>query len=162
MPATTQSVTYAAQVAANTNYASVTLDSRDTDAPTKTVRIDLTLSADDVAGTVISAYKLPPGTRVIPSESYIVVNDVFGATALTVDIGDIVDPDRYADGTNVLALGRFNFIDGTTIPDGETNPIEVEDTGVTATDTSLITFKIATSTTPAAGSCIVYLAYKCL
>lgn len=162
MAATTQSVTYAAQVAAATNYASTTLDKRDIGGAVQYARIDLTLTTDDVAGTVINALRLPDGARVIPSLSSIVVNDAFGATALTVDIGDIVDPDRYADGVNVLALGKKEFIDGTTIPDGETNPIEVENTGDSTTDTSLITFKIATSTTPAAGTCIVNLAYKCL
>ena len=162
MAATTQSVTYAAQVAAAANYASVTLEKRDIDGPVKLAAIDIDLSSDDVAGTVINAFQLPPGAIVLPAQSCIVVDDAFGATALTVDIGDIVDPDRYADGVNVLALGRKEFIDGTTIPDAVLNPLKVDATGVSTTDTSIVTFKIATSTTPAAGHCTVYLAYKCL
>lgn len=162
MAATTQSVTYAAQVAAAANYSAVTLDKRDIEGDVQFAHVKLALTADDVAGTVISALKLPSGARVIPSLSTIVVNDAFGATALTVDIGDIVDPDRYADGVDVLALGKKEFVHGTVVPDGETNPISVNDTGVAATDTSLITFKIATSTTPAAGTCILNVAYKCL
>lgn len=162
MAATTQSTTYAAQVAAAANYASATLEGRDIMGAVQFAKVDLTLSADDVAGTVISAFQLPPGAVVIPSLSSFVVQDVFGATALTVDVGDIVDPDRYSDGANVLALGKREFIDGTTIPDGETNPIKVDATGVAATDTSIVTFKIATSTTPSAGRLWMNLAFKCL
>lgn len=162
MAATTQSTTYAAQVAAASNYAAKTLEQRDVGGTVQFAKVDLTLTADDVAGTVIAALQLPPGAIVIPSLSSIVVQDAFGATALTVDVGDIVDPDRYSDGVDVLALGKKEFVHGTVVPDGETNPIEVEATGVASTDTSIVTFKIATSTTPAAGRCWMNLAYKCL
>jgi hypothetical protein len=161
MAATTQSVTYAAQVAAATNYAAVTLEKRDIDGPLKIAAIDIALTAEDVAGTVINAFQLPPGAIVLPALSCIVVDDAFGATALTVDIGDLTDPDRYADGVDVLALGKKEFVHGTVVPDAVLNPLKVAATG-DSTDTSVVRFKIATSTTPAAGHCTVYLAYKCL
>lgn len=162
MAATTQSTTYAAQVAANANYAAATLEQRDTGGVVQFAKVDITLSAEDVAGTVINAFQLPPHAIVIPSLSSIVVEDVFGVTALTVDIGDIVDPDRYSDGVDVLALGKKEFVHGTVVPDGEKNQIKVAATGVSTTDTSIVTFKIATSTTPAAGRCWLNLAFKCL
>lgn len=162
MAATTQTVTYAAQVAGAANFASISLEKRDIDGPVKIAAIDIDLTADDIAGTVIKAIQLPPGAIVFPAQSSIVVDDAFGATALTVDIGDIVDPDRYADGVDVLALGKKEFVHTTIVPDAVLNPLKVDATGVAATDTSIVTFKIATSTTPAVGHCTVYLAYKCL
>ena len=71
MAATTESVTYAAQVAAASNYASVTLDKRGIDSPVKIAAIDIDLTADDVAGTVINAFQLPPGAGVLPTLSSI-------------------------------------------------------------------------------------------
>ena len=162
MAATTQSTTYAAQVAAAANFAAKTLEQRDIGGLVQHAKVDLTLTADDIAGTVIKAFQLPPGAIVIPSLSSVVVQDVFGVTALTVDIGDIVDPDRYSDGVSVLALGKAEFVHGTVVPDGETNQLAVDATGVAATDTSIVTFKIATSTTPAAGRCWLNLAFKTL
>jgi hypothetical protein len=162
MAATTQSVTYAAQVAAATNYASVTLDRTTVDAPVKIAAIDLDLTADDAANTVINIFQLPPGAVVLPTLSSIVVDDAAGASALTVDVGDIVDPDRYCDGASALALGKVEFCHGTTVPDAVINPLKVNATGVAATDTSIVTLKIATSTTPAAGHFTVFLAYTCL
>ena len=161
MAATTQSATYAAQVAAESNYASVTHDRTTVDAPIKIAAISLDLTAEDVANTVITLFRRPPGAVVFPSLSSSVVDDAFGATALTVDIGDLVDPDRYADGVDVLALGKKEFVHGTVVPDAVINPLKVVQTGSTD-DTSVVRFKIATSTTPAAGHCTVYLAYTCL
>lgn len=162
MAATTQTVTYAAQVAAASNYASVTLDKRDVMGAVQLAIVDIDLTADDAAGTVINAVQLPPGAIVLPAQSCVVVDDAAGATALTVDIGDIVTADRYAAALPVLTLGRKEFIHTTSVPVGVTAPLKVDATGVSTTDTSIVTFKIKASTTPEIGHMTMYLAYKCL
>lgn len=163
MAATTQSTTYAAMVAANTNFASRTLSKIDIEGPPQYARIVVDLTAEDVATTtVLTLFKLPSGARVIPGLSFITTTDAPAASAFTVDIGDIVDPNRYADGTDATALGTRGFIDSTTVPAGETTALEVEDTGDSTTDTSTLLLTVATSTTPEVGQLIVHLAYKCL
>jgi hypothetical protein len=123
--------------------------------------IDVTMSASETATSTIDLIELPVGAIVLPELSYIIVDDAFGATALTLDVGDAVDPDRYADGVDVLALGKKSFIDSTTVPAGLTTRHECVNTGTASTTTTLIIATVATSTTPAAGTFKVTLAYKC-
>lgn len=145
-----------AQVAAASNFASRIDDKRFIEGVVQFAHIDCPVSASEVAGNTIDLIELPEGAQVIPELSNVLVTDVFGATALTLDIGDSTVGDRYSDGLNALALGQKNFVDGTAIPAACVTPIKVSGT------TCLIKAKIATSTTPAAGHFRVTLAYKCL
>ena len=163
MPKTTQSVQYAAQVAGAANFSSRIDDKRQVMGEVQTARIKVTIDAANAATDVITLLRLPPGAMVLPELSKIIVTDDCTSGALTIDICDIVDVDRYCDGANCASTGVVDFLTSAPLPDGLANPIPVAATGVSTTDTSVIIMTLATFTaTIEAGEIYVILAYKCL
>ncbi len=157
----TQSTQRIAQVAAGANFSSASrVDKRTTEGNVQYAFIDVPVTADNVALDVIEVIELPPGTIIYPELSFIVVTDDMTSGALTIDLGDIVDPDRYSDGANCASTGIVQCI-SSGFPDGFTNRYQTVDTGVAATTTTLILATLATFTaTIEAGSFRVVLAYK--
>jgi len=163
MAKTTQSVQYAAQLAAGANFSSRIDDKRQLGGDVQTARIKVVIDAANVATDVITLCKLPPGAMVLPELSKLIVTDDATSGALTIDIGDIVDVDRYCDGANCASTGVVDFLALAPLPNGLANPIPVAATGVSTTDTSIIIMTLATFTaTIEAGEIYVILAYKCL
>ena len=72
------------------------------------------------ANDTINLAIIPAGCRVIPELSY-VRRSAATATALTVDIGDSLEPDRYADGLDIKDAGTSAFTTPA-VPDGTLNP----------------------------------------
>jgi len=101
MAATTQSTEYAAQVAATTNFNDRIDDNREIGGSVQFARIEVPLTTDNAANDVITLIELPEGAIVIPELSKVLVSDDFSSGAVTVDIGDETDVDRYADGINL-------------------------------------------------------------
>lgn len=163
MPATTQSVQYAAQVAAAANFASASrLDKRATEGSLQYAFIDVVVDSANTTADVISLIELPSGAIVYPELSFISVTDDMSSGAVTIDIGDAVDVDRYCDGANCAATGTVQFLAPAT-PDGYTNRHQTVDTGVATTTTTLIKLTFAgLAATVEAGALRVVLAYKCL
>ena len=162
MAKSTQSTQYAAQVAAAASFNSRIDDKRDIEGCIQFATIQVPVTADNVATDVITLLELPPGAVVLPECSKIVVTDDMTSGALTIDIGDVVDPDRYCDGANCAAVGEVSFL-APAIPAGLATKTSVAKTGVATTDTSLVTATLATFTaTIEAGEFYVILAYKCL
>lgn len=162
MAKSTESTQYAAQVAAGANYAATRADKRTLEGAVQFAYIDVPVTADNVATDVINLIELPAGAIVIPEQSFIQVTDDMTSGALTIDIGDAVDVDRYCDGANCASTGTVQFISAA-IPDGYTNRHAVVDTGDATTTTTLIKATLATFTaTIEAGAFRVVLAYKCL
>jgi hypothetical protein len=112
---------------------------------------------------VVSLLKLPAGSFVLPELSQILVTDDITSGALTVNIGDILDADRYGVAVDIAAPGVKPFIaaGATVFPAGLAARLKVDDTGVPATDTSLVTMTMGGITTEA-GSLTVLLAFKTL
>lgn len=162
MAATTQSTQRIAQVAAAGNFASRIDDSRQVSGALQYALIDVPITADNAAADVLELIELPPGAIVYPELSRIIVTDDMSSGAVTIDIGDIVDPDRYCDGANCAAVGTVEFI-APAIPDGYTNRHAVVDTNVASTATNLILLTFATlAATVEVGQFRVILAYKTL
>lgn len=160
--AITQSTQYAAQVAAATSFNSRIDDARTISGPVQYAYIDLVFPADQAALSVVDLIELPPGSIVIPEQSSIIVSNDITSGACTVDIGDVVDVDRYCDGADIAATGTVQFL-APAYPDAFTNRYSVLDTGVTSTTTTLIKLTFATLTaTVEVGAIRVILAYKCL
>jgi hypothetical protein len=161
MAKTTQSVEYASQVASAIKFGDRIDDARTIEGSFQTATIKVVMDAANVATDVITLIQLPPGAIVLPQLSRVVVTDDMNDGAMTIDIGDIVDPDRYADGVDVAATGIKEFLTSAIAADGFVNPLKVAATGVSTTDTSLITCTIATEAgTMEAGTFYVVLAYK--
>lgn len=162
MAKSTQSTQYAAQVAAAANFATRIDDKRQIMGDVQFATIEVPVTADNVANDVINLIVLPAGAIVLPELSKVLVTDDMNDGAMTVDIGDIVDPDRYADGVDVAAAGIKEFLTSA-FAAGLATKTPVAKTGVAATDTSIVTLTIATeAATMEAGTMIVVLAYKCL
>jgi hypothetical protein len=165
MPKTTQSVQYAAQVAAASNYGDTTLDKRDIMGPVQYAKCKAVFDGSNVATDVITLVQLPPGAIVLPELSKILVTDDMTSGALTIHVGDVLDPDRYCISANCAAPGVVDFIasNASTFPAGFGTPLQVDNTGVAATNTSLVTMTLATfAATIEAGELYVVIAYKCL
>ena len=165
MPKTTDSVQHAAQVAAAGNFATRIDDKRQIMGDVQYAKIKVVLDGSNVATDVINLLRLPPGAIVLPENSKIVVTDDLTSGALTIHVGDIVDPDRYCISANCAAPGVIDFIAAaaTTFPAGFGTPHAVVRTDAAATDTSLVQCTLATFTaTIEAGEFYVVLAYKCL
>lgn len=159
----TQSTEYAAQVAAAANFTARIDDKRGISGDVQYATIKVPLTADNVANDVIDLIRLPDGARVLPQLSSIVVTADPNDGAFTLDIGDAADVDRYCDGANCAAVGIQAFLASAQTADGFINPIQVENTGVSTTDTGLVQMKIITEAgTMAAADVYVVLAYKCL
>jgi hypothetical protein len=153
MPATTTSTQRDAEIDAATNYAAIT-DKAYTGV--KFVRFDVATTTANAANDVIYLGTLPEGAIVLPELSKIVVTDDMSSGAVTIDIGDPDDVDRYCDGANCASVGVVDFLTSA-IPDGFTNPYAV--TG----DNCLIQAKLITfAATVEAGGFSVILAYKTL
>lgn len=158
MPKTTQSVQYAAQVAAAANFTARIDDARVLTGAVQTALLKVVIDAANVATDVITLMELPPGAIVLPELSKIIMTDDATSGALTIDIGDVVDPDRYCDGANCAAVGVVDFLTPA-FPAGLGTRKQVS-----ASDAShLVTLTLATFTaTIEAGELYVLLAYKCL
>lgn len=155
MAKTTQSVQYAAQVAAAANYASTMDDARQIEGAIQYAFIDVAPTADNVATDVITLWEAPVGAIIYPELSFIVVTDDMSSGAVTIDIGD-TDVDRYCDGANCASVGTVQFL-APAIPDGYTNRHKVTEA------TKLIKATLATyAATVEAGAFRVVIAYKCL
>lgn len=162
MAKTTQSTQRIAQVAAASSFADRIDDKRQISGPVQYAFIDVPVTADNVATDVIELIELPPGAIVYPELSRIITTDDMSSGTVNIDIGDIVDPDRYCDGAVCSAVGEVLFTTPA-IPDGYTNRHEVVDTGVATTATNLILLTFAAlGATVEAGALRVVLAYKCL
>lgn len=155
MPKTTQSTQHAAMVAASGNYSAVTLLARVVSGPVQYARFDVPIDTDSAALDVITLGVLPPGAVVLPELSKIVVTDDMTSGALTIDIGDATDPDRYCDGANCASVGDVAFM-APAVPDGFTNRYQIP-----AGTNQTITATLATFTaTIENGSFSVILAFK--
>jgi hypothetical protein len=162
MAKTTQSTQYAAQVAAGANFVNRIDDSRQTSGAVQFALIEVPITADNVALDVITLLELPSGAIVCPELSSLIVTDDATSGALTIDIGDVVDVDRYCDGANCAAVGVVDFLTPA-IPVGLGTRTPVLKSADATLNTSLVTMKLATFTaTIEAGSVFVNLAYKCL
>jgi len=162
MAKTTQSVQFAAALAAAANYNLAIDDSRQVDGPVQTSYLDVATTTDNAQGDVIDLIELPPGAIVIPEQCKVFVTDDMSSGAVTFNIGDILDPDRYAVGINCAAVGTVEFISGT-LPDGYTNRHKVVDTGDPTTSTNVIKLTLATlAAVVEAGAFRVLLAWKAL
>ena len=124
------------------------LESKDVEFTVKYKKASYTSIATQAANDTINLCILPAGCRVIPELSYI-RRDGAAAAALTIDVGDASDADRYSDGFNAAAAGSQAFTTPA-VPDGAINPY-------TLTADTVIVAKIATITTPAAGVEIEFL-----
>lgn len=157
MAKSTQSTQYAAQVAAQANFSARINDSRQIDGPLEYAFLDFVITTDNVQGDVLALVELPPGVIVIPEFSKVFVTDDMSSGAVTLDIGDAVDVDRYADGINAASVGVVEFFQASAIPDGYTNRHEITE------ETKIVTLTFATlAATIEAGGGRVALAYKSL
>lgn len=152
MPAT-QSTQRAAEVAAAANYSAVTEKEAGT---IRFFRFDVVTTANNAALDVIDLGTLPSGAQVLPELSKIIVTDDMTSGAMTIDIGDATDPDRYCDGADTAAVGIVEFMTSA-IPAGFTTPYNA--TG----DDCLIKATLATmAATIEAGAFSVILAARVL
>ena len=158
MPKTTQSVQYAAQVAAAVKFGDRLNDKRQIEGTPQTALIKVVVDALNVATDVITLLELPPGSVVLPELSKIIMTDDATSGALTIDIGDVVDPDRYCDGANCAATGVVDFLTPA-FPAGFGTRHYTD----AATSTTLVTATLATfGATIEAGEFYVLLAYTSL
>lgn len=168
MAKTTQSTERVAQVAAGGSYATTggtngdftsrIDDSRKVEAPMQLAIFNVPITADNVATDVIDVWEFPLGTIIYPQLCWIIVTDDMTSGAMTIDVGDGVDPDRYADGLNAASVTNpgVNFLTPA-FPDGFTNPHEMIAT------TKLLKVTLATfAATIEAGSFQLVIAYKLL
>lgn len=161
MAATTQSAERILQVAAQSDFSVRVNDGRRLEGDVQTVTVKVPLTTDNAALNVIELIELPDNAIVFPELSFVIVTDDATSGALTLDIGDSVDPDRYADGINAASAGKIEFtsVASTTVPDGLHNRYKV----VKADGTNLIKLTLATFTaTIEAGEIIVVIAFKSL
>ncbi|MBC8132450.1 MAG: hypothetical protein H7X95_05665 [Deltaproteobacteria bacterium] len=162
MAKTTQSIQYAAQVAAGANVVNRINDGRQVSSAAQFALIKVVLDALNVATDVITLLELPGGAIVCPELSKLIVTDDATSGALTIDIGDVVDPDRYCDGANCASTGEVSFL-APAFPAGLGTRTPVVKSATASLDTSLVTMTLATFTaTIEAGEIYVLLAYKCL
>ncbi len=164
MPKTTQSVEYAAQVAASANFANRIDDKRSIMGDIQYASIVVNFDATAMANNdVVALVGLPPGAIILPELCNIIVTDDLSSGALTVNIGDVLDADRYGVAVDIAAPGVKPFIAAaaTTFPAGLLTRHELESTGVSTTQTNLVTMTMGGATTEA-GQLIVNLTYKCL
>jgi hypothetical protein len=161
MPKTTQSVQYAAQVAATSNFASRINDKRQIEGSICTALVKVVIDGSNVATDVITLLELPPGAIILPERCKIIVTDDMTSGALTIHVGDVVDSDRYCISANCAAPGVIDFIaaTATAFPAGFGTRHQTD----AATATTLVTCTLATLTaTIEAGEFYVSFAYKTL
>lgn len=124
------------------------LESKNVEFTVKYKKASYTSIATQAANDTIKLCIIPAGCRIVPELSFI-RRDGAAADALTIDVGDADDADRYADGFNAAAAGSQAFTTPA-VPDGAINPY-------TLTADTVIVAKIATITTPAADVEIEFL-----
>ena len=124
------------------------LESKNVEFKVKYKKASYTSIATQAANDTINLAIIPAGCRVIPELSFI-RRDGAAAAALTIDVGDAGDADRYADGFNAAAAGSQAFTTPA-VPDGAINPY-------TLTADTVMVAKIATITTPGADVEIEFL-----
>jgi hypothetical protein len=159
MAATTQSAERILQVAAETSFADRIDDKRKIEGAVQYVTVKVPLTTDNAQSDVIELIELPVGAILLPELSKVLVTDDATSGALTLDIGDSSDADRYADGVNCASAGTVDFtsVVSTTVPAGLHTRHEVTST------TRLVTLTLATFTaTIEAGELIVVIAFKSL
>ncbi len=110
-----------------------------------------TTGVDEAATDIIKICKLPIGSIVIPA-----LSSVFSAvdlgTSIIIDIGYAGNPDAFADGINISAVGLVNFCSGTA-PSAAIAPEPTTTADIYAT--------YATATSPDPGLAIIFtIAYK--
>lgn len=165
MPKTTQSALFILQAAAALNVVNRIDDGRQTAASPQFARIVVNVDALNVATDVITLFELPAGSYVLPELSKILVTDDMTSGALTVHIGDVVDPDRYCISANLATPGVVDFIaaGATAFPAGLLTRTDAVKTATAAQNTVLVTATLATFTaTIEAGQFVVILAYASL
>lgn len=96
------------------------LESKNVEFTVKYKKASYTSIATQAANDKINLAIIPAGCRVIPELSY-ARRSKKTATALTVDIGDSLDADRYADGLDIKGAGTSVFTTPA-VPDGTLNP----------------------------------------
>lgn len=159
MAATTQSNEYALQVAAAASFADRLDDERLIGGNVKYATVKVPITVDNAALDEITLLELPTGAIVLPELSKVIVSDDCTSGALTLDVGDSEDPDRYTDGIDAAAAGTINFtsVVSSTVPDALHNPHKV------TADTKTLVLTLATFTaTIEAGELIFVIAYKTL
>ena len=124
------------------------LESKNVEYQVKYKKARYTSIATQAANDTINLAIIPAGCVVLPLQSFIIRNGA-AAAALTIDVGDAADADRYSDGFNAAAAGSQAFTTPA-VPDGAINPY-------TLTADTVIVAKIATITTPAADVEIEFL-----
>lgn len=158
MAKTTQSEERALQVA-GANFNDRIDDKRIIEGAVQYARLVVPLTIDNAANDVIDLIELPRGATVLPELSRVIVTDDATSGALTLDIGDASDPDRYADGIDAATPGIVEFcsVASATVPAALHNRHKVNDT------TKLVKLTLASFTaTIEAGELVVILAYKSL
>lgn len=81
----------------------------------------ITLASTTAANDLFELVDLPAGVEVVPQLSHVTLANP--GTTLTVDIGDDLDDDRYADGIVLSAGGRIPFAStAATVGDAVANP----------------------------------------
>ncbi len=159
MPKTTQSLLYAAQVAAGLNTRNRIEDARQGSAEPQYARIIVETDGTNVTGDVITLIELPAGAIVMPELSKIVVETDLTSGVLTLDVGDVVNRVRYCNGANCSNVGAVEFL-APAIPVGFLTRTKVVKDPVVALNTSLVSVRVASLTaTATAGRFVVILAY---
>ena len=114
--------------------------------------ISYTLLGTEAAADTIQLFDLPPGCVIIPQLSSVTCADP--GTTLTLDIGDALDTDRYADGIVMSSGGLVNFASTLPVPAGITTPY-------LPTATSRVICKVDTASGVTAGVVLNFLvAYR--
>lgn len=147
------------QAAATGNFINRIDDSRQVDGPLETLDSIYTIANPTTEATadIIIIGDIPPGAIVYPEESFFYMETDPG-TLLTVDVGDTEDPDRYADGSDISAVGRVDFTTAVKNVAGVVTRHEV-----TETTRRIQATIVGTVTSLTAGSKIhIKVKYKCL
>lgn len=156
MAKTTQSAERILQVAAEAGSARIN-DARRVEMEIQFATVKVPLTTDNAALDVIELIELPENAVVFPELSKVIVTDDATSGALTLDVGDATDPDRYADGINAASAGIIDFcsVASTTVPSALHTKYKTTGT------TNLVTVTLATFTaTIEAGELIFVIAYK--
>lgn len=146
----------------NGNFNSRLDDSKIVEAAVEYAFIDLVIPADQAQGSTVELWEFPPGTMIFPELCSVIVSDDVSSGAVTVDVGDVVDVDRYCDGASIASTGEVSFITPA-FPDAYFNRYEMVQTNITSTNTTLVILTFATlAATVETGGIRVKLAYKVL
>lgn len=105
--------------------------------------IEVTVPAGIAGGETIAAYVQGISTTVRPTLCRLYTDGA--GTAVVLDIGDEVDPDRYADGIDVSTAGIVEFCSGT-------EPAAVATPHLVVDSTKVLLITVASMTTWPAGS----------